>query len=197
MAITGSKNKSKSSSSQTQTQSGTQTSTLTPEARAMLLARQAEIGGQTYQALDPSAYKAYQDPYEQEVVDATTADINAGRSVALNDQRAQALARGAKGLSDRRGVYEAETTGQFDRTLASTLAALRSRGYSQSVGIAQGENSNKNQFNANTQSRIDQLLALLASDRTVTTNGTMSGTSRGSQTGYNFGASWTPSAGFG
>ena len=147
LSLGGSKNKSKSS--QTQTQSGTQTSTLTPEARAMLLARQAEIGGQTYQALDPNAYKAYEDPYEQEVINAATADINAGRDVALNDQRAQALARGAKGLSDRRGVYEAETTGQFDRTLASTLAALRSRGYSQSVGIAQGENSNKNQFDAN------------------------------------------------
>lgn len=185
LSIGGSKNKQKQSTTQNVNQ--TQTSTMTPEAKAILQQRMVELQGQQYQGLDPNAYKAFESPYQQEVIDATTADINAARGVAGNDQRAQALARGAKGLSDRRGVYEGELQGQYDRTLATTIGGLRQSGYGQAVGIAQNENTNKNQYDAGLQDRITQLLALLAGDRTVTTNGTTTGTAKGTSTGLNFG----------
>jgi len=191
LSVGGGKNKSKQSTTQTTNQ--TSTSSLTPESRALLQARMAELGGQNYQTLDPNAYKAYESPYQQEVIDATVADIGAARGVAGNEQRLAALARGAKGLSDRRGVYEGELQGQYDRTLASTVGGLRQAGYNQSVGVAQGENANRNQYDAGLQDRITQLLALLAGDRTTTMSGPASGTSKGTGSSLNFG--WTGGGG--
>jgi hypothetical protein len=185
LSIGGSKGKSKNTQSQTMNQ--TTTSAMTPQARALLMGRLDEIKGQSYQALDPKAYEAYMSPYQDEVIDAATADINAARGVAATGQRAAALARGPKGLSDRRGVYEAELDGQYDRTLATTTAGLRQAGYGQAVGIAQNENTNTNAFNVSLQDRITQLLALLAGDRVNTTSGSSSGVSTGKQSGMNFG----------
>lgn len=184
MAIGGSKGKSKQSTNQTMNQ--TQTSTLTPEAKALLMGRLDQVQGQTYQGLDPNAYQAFESPYIQEVINATSADIDAARGVASAEQRAAALGRGAKGLSDRRGVYEAELDDRFGRTKATTIAGLRQGGFAQAQGIAAQENANKNTFDAGLQDRITQLLALLANDRTTTSSGTSSGTSKGSTSGFNF-----------
>lgn len=185
LSLGGSKNKSKSSTNQQFNQ--TQTTSLSPRAYGLLTDRIGEIGGREYAALDPNAYKAYEDPYQQEVIDATTADINASRDLAMNDQRKAMLARGALGSSDRRGVEEAETRGQYDRTLATTLAGLRSRGYAQAQGIAQGENTNRNAYQAQTDAMINQLMALLANETTTNSSGTSSGTQKGKSTGMNFG----------
>lgn len=185
LSIGGSKGKSKQT--QTQTTNQTQTSALTPEAKALLAQRMAEVQGQKYDALDPNAYQAYESPYIQEVIDATSADIDASQGVAANEQRAQALARGPKGLSDRRGVYEAELADRFGRTKATTIGGLRQQGFQQAQATAQGENTNKNQFDAGLQDRITQLLTLLAGDRTVTTNGTTTGVQTGKSSGMQFG----------
>lgn len=180
LSLGGSKNKSKSS--QTQTTNQTQTTGLTGDAKAMLAARMAELEGQQYGALDPNAYQQYLSPFQQEVIDATSADIDASRDVASNEQRAMALARGAKGGSDRRGVYEAELDDRFGRTKATTIAGLRQAGFNTAQSIAQGENANKNTFDAGLQDRITQLLTLLAGDRVSTSSGTSTGT--GKQSGY-------------
>lgn len=184
--VTGDKNKSKKTESQSFNQN--QTTSLSPRAYGLLSNRLDDLDGREYAALDPNAYKAYEDPYQQEVIDATTADINASRDLAMNDQRKAMLARGALGSSDRRGVAEAETRGAFDRTLATTLAGLRSRGYSQAQGIAQGENSNKNTFQAQTDAMINQLMAILANETTTNSSGTSQGTAtaRGSSFGFGF-----------
>lgn len=188
LSVGGSKNKSKSS--QTQTTNQTQTTGLTGDAKAMLAARMEELKGQQYGALDPNAYQQYLSPFQQEVIDATSADIDASQSMALNEQRAAALARGAKGGSDRRGVYEAELGDRFGRTKATTIAGLRQAGFNTAQGIAQGENANKNTFDAGLQDRITQLLTLLAGDRVSTSTGTMKGTSKGTQTGLTAGFSY-------
>lgn len=185
LSIGGNKNKSKSTSNQTMNQ--TSTSALTGDSRAVLQQRLAELNGQNYEGLDPRAYEAFLDPFTNEVIDATTADINASRDAEANMQRQAMLARGALGTSDRRGVREAELTGQYDRTLASTIAGLRSSGFRQAQGVAQAENANKNSYQATLQQQINQLLSLLANDRVTTTTGNSSGISTGKQTGMNFG----------
>lgn len=185
LSIGGNKSKSKNTSNQTMNQ--TSTSALTGGSRALLQQRLAELNGQSYEALDPGAYEAYLDPYTDEVIDATTADINASRDEEANAQRQAMLARGALGSSDRRGVREAELAGRYDRTLASTIGGLRSSGFRQAQGVAQAENTNKNTFQANIEDQINRLLALLANDRVTTTNGTQSGVSTGKQSGMNFG----------
>lgn len=191
MAIGGGKNKSKTNSSQTQ--QFNQNTSMTPRAYEAVTGRMRDLEQQEYQKLDPSAYLDYLNPFQDEVIDATTADINANRDRAATGQQAEIAAAGAFG-DKRRGIYEAELDGQYDRTLATTLAGLRSRGYSDAVGIAQGENTNRTAFDANTQMQINQLLSLLADEKT--TSGTSSGTAKGSQTGYNMGFSWSPAKGF-
>lgn len=184
LSLGGSKNKSKGSSNQQFDQTA-QTS-LSDRSWNMLTGRMGELGGQEYRALDPNAYQSYMNPYQQEVIDATTADINANRDRAANQQRSDIAGAGAFG-DDRRGIMEAELAGQYDRTLATTLGGLRSRGFSEAQGVAQGENSNRNQFDANTQNQINQLLALLGQETNTRTRGTQSGQTRGTTTGMNLG----------
>lgn len=184
LSLGGSKNKSKSSSNQSFDQ--TSSSRLSDRSYNMLTGRMGELQGQEYQALDPNAYQAYMNPYQQEVIDATTADINAQRGLAANQQRSDIAGAGAFG-DDRRGIMEAELAGQYDRTLATTVGGLRARGFDQAQGVAQGENSNRNQFNAMTQQQINQLLSLLGQETETTTRGTSRGQTRGTQTGMNLG----------
>lgn len=196
MALSFGKSKNKSKNTSNQTMNQTSTSTLTGDSRALLQQRLAELNGQGYEALDPNAYEAFMDPYQDEVIAATTADINASRDEEANAQRQAMLARGALGSSDRRGVREAELTGRYDRTLASTIGGLRSSGFRQAQGVAQAENTNKNSYQASLEQQINQLMALLAGDRVTTTNGTQSGVQTGSSSGFQFGGSWNPAKGF-
>lgn len=182
MALSFGKNKSKSR--QETSQSFNQTTGLTDRARGLLADRIGQIGGQEYRSLDPDAYKAYEDPYQQEVIDATTADIMAARAKAMNADRSMLAGAGAFG-DDRRGIVEAETSGEYDRTLATTLAGLRSGGFRFATGVAQDENSNRNAFDADLQRRLDALYALMADERT--TSGSSKGLAKGRQSGFNLG----------
>lgn len=194
MSLTGSK--SKTSSQQNQSFNQTQDTRLSDRAFGAFTDRMGELKGMQYQSLDPEAYKAFQNPFQQEVIDATTADINANRALAANDQRAQ-LAQSKAFGDDRRGVMEAELGGQYDRTLATTLGALRSRGFEQAQGVAAGENANKNQYSQQTQAMINQLLSLLGNETTSNSRGTSQGTSKGKSSNMGFGISWSPTSGFG
>lgn len=185
LSVGGNKDKKKTSTNEAT--SSVQTSTLAPNSAALLQARLAELGGQKYEGLDPASIAQFNNPFQDQVIDATTADINASRDEEANTQRQAMLARGPLGSSDRRGVREAELTGRYDRTLASTIGGLRAAGYNTATGVAQTENNNKNSFQANIQNQVNQLLALLASDRTITANGTASGTSNSTATGLKFG----------
>lgn len=179
--------KNKSKSSQTQTMNQTQNTRLSDRSYGLLNDRMTELRGQEYQTLDPNAYKQYMDPYQDEVIAATTADINANRALEGNQQRSDLAGAQAFG-DDRRGIMEAELTGKYDRTLATTLAGLRSRGFSQAQGVAAGENQGRNQYSAQTQAMINQLLGILGNETTTNTTGTS--TSKGKTSGMNLGFSY-------
>lgn len=193
LQLGGSKNKSKTSGTQTQQFDQTSTSSLSPRAFDAISGRAGLLGQRQYQGLDPNAYKDFMNPYQQEVIDATTADIGAQRELAENAQRSDVAAAGAFG-DKRRGIMEAELGGQYDRTLATTVAGLRSRGFEGAQGVAASENSNRNQFDQNTEALLNQLYALLGNETTTRNTGTSSGTSTGRSSGYNLGFSFEPFA---
>lgn len=184
LSIGGDKSKSKASTNQSFNQ--TSNSALSDRAYGLLTGRLGELGQRQYQALDPNAYRDYMNPYQEDVIAATTADINANRDMAANQQRSDLAASKAFG-DDRRGIMEAALQGDYDRTLATTLAGLRSRGFSEAQGVAAGENQNRNTFDQNTQALLNQLYALLGNETTTRTTGTSQGVSKGKTTGLNFG----------
>jgi len=186
MALSFGKNSSKSKATQNQTMAQTSTTGVSDRSRADLMARLEEIKGQAYQGFDPATAEQYLNPNTEAVIDTTLADIRAERGDLANLNRAATLGRSAKGLSDRRGVYEAQFDNDTLRTIGSTTAQLRQGAYDRAVGIAQSENANKNSFAQNTQARIDALIAQLL-ERVNTTNGSSSGVSTGKQSGFNFG----------
>lgn len=194
MSLSGSK--SKTSSQQNQSFNQTQDTRLSDRAYSAFTDRMGQLNDMEYQSLSPDAYKAFENPYQQEVIDATTADINANRALASNEQRADFAKRGAFG-DDRRDIAEAELGGQYDRTLATTLGALRSRGFEQAQGVAAGENANRNQYSQQTQAMINQLLSLLGNETTTNARGTSQGTSKGKSSNLGFSASWSDALGFG
>lgn len=182
-------NKSKTSGSQTQTQNSTSSTSMGDYGKGILTNRMNELGGKTYEGLQVGDIEQWMNPQTQAVIDATTADIEAARGRAGNEQRQAMLARGALGGSDRRGVYEAELQGNYDRTLATTLGGLRSNAWDKAVGIAGGEAANRSNYDQSVQQQINQLLALLAGSDTVTrSSGTASGTSKGSGSQFGFNA---------
>lgn len=192
------KNKSKSSSTSNQSFNQTSRTSMGDYGRGLLESRLAELGGQGYQGLQTGDVNQWMSPYQQEVIDAATADINASRDQAANQQRQATLARGALGGSDRRGIYDAELQGQYDRTLATTLGGLRQSGYDRALGVAQQEAANRNNYDQSVQQQINQLLALLAGNDTVTnSSGTSAGSQKGKSSGFSFGGSWNQATGWG
>lgn len=192
------KNKSKSSSTSNQSFNQTSRTSMGDYGRGLLESRLAELGGQDYQGLQVGDIEQWMNPQTQAVIDATTADITAARDAEANQQRQAMLARGALGSSDRRGVREAELTGQYDRTLATTLGGLRANAWDKAAGIAGSEAANRNNFNQSMQDRINQLLMLLAGNDTVTTSsGTSTGSQTGKSSGFSFGGSWNQATGWG
>jgi hypothetical protein len=67
---------------------------------------------------------AYQNPYEQQVVQQSLADINRQQQMAMNQLGAQAQGQGAFGGS-RQGVAEAELARNYGDIAARTASGLR------------------------------------------------------------------------
>lgn len=78
----------------------------------------------------------YMDPYLNQVVDATGADMEQARQVAQNQNKGAVAARSAFG-NGRRGLYEAEIDGSSQRNVGSVLGALRSQGFGNAVNWGQ------------------------------------------------------------
>jgi hypothetical protein len=81
---------------------------------------------------------AYMNPYTQQVVDTTLADLERGRQLAQQDVGAAASRAGAFGGS-RQGVAEAETNRAFAEQAAQTAAQLRQAGFTQAAGMAESD----------------------------------------------------------
>ena len=78
---------------------------------------------------------AYQNPYTQQVVDTTLADLDRYRQMAVSRDQDRAIGAGAFGGS-RSGVLEAETNRAFADQAARTAAGLRQGGFDRATSLA-------------------------------------------------------------
>jgi hypothetical protein len=163
MSIGGSKSSSKSSSKSK--------SDLDPQLKAALYGNLADTQNfaknTPYQALSGSMIDQYRNPYQQDVIDTTMADLNRSRQQAQMGIDDKATAAHAFGGS-RHGVLGAQTNSEYDRNAAGILAGLNATGYSQALQTAQGENANQNDWAIKLRQLINQSLGAIPSYGTTT-----------------------------
>jgi hypothetical protein len=85
---------------------------------------------------DQALTQQYYNPFEQQVVDTSLADMEQARQRAVQQMGQQATAARAFGGS-RHGVAEALTSGEYGRQAGSMVANLRNQGYQQALQLAQ------------------------------------------------------------
>ena len=83
---------------------------------------------------------AFNNPYQQQVIDNTAQDIERQRQMALNNLGAQAQGAGAYGGS-RQGVAEGVTNAEFGRMAANQLGNMRMQGYNTAMANAMADRS--------------------------------------------------------
>ena len=83
---------------------------------------------------------AYMNPYQQEVIDRTQADIERQRQMAMNTMGAQATRANAFGGS-RQGVAEGVTNAEYGRMAANAIAPMRMQGYNTAMTQAMNDRS--------------------------------------------------------
>jgi hypothetical protein len=91
---------------------------------------------QTTGAYDPQSYKAFMDPYQQEVLDRYTQEMQRQFNIAGQGRAAKAIGAGAFG-GGREGVLEAEAQRGFQQQLGTGIAGLLSSGYQSAQQQAQ------------------------------------------------------------
>jgi hypothetical protein len=85
---------------------------------------------------DQALTQQYFNPFEQQVVDTSLADMEQARQRAVQQMGQQATAARAFGGS-RHGVAEALTSGEYGKQAGSMVANLRNQGYQQALQLAQ------------------------------------------------------------
>ena len=98
----------------------------------------------------------YQNPYTQQVIDTSMADMNRANQMALNNVGAQARSANAFGGS-RQGVAEALTNEAFANQAGSMSANLRNQGYNTALGAAQFDIGNQVAQQGNVLNAASQL----------------------------------------
>lgn len=86
----------------------------------------------------------YQNPYQQQVIDNATDDLNRARQITQNDIGAQATAAGAFGGS-RHALVEAENNRNFADSVADMAAQQRMAGFNNAQAMAQQDIANQMQ----------------------------------------------------
>lgn len=86
-------------------------------------------------AFDPQSYQDFMNPYTQEVIDTTSADINRQADMRRNQLTSNAIGQGAFGGS-RGALQQSELTRNTADQQARTGAGLRSAGFDKSMGNA-------------------------------------------------------------
>jgi len=94
----------------------------------------AQAMGTTGQ-FDPASTQAFMNPYQQQVIDEYTKEMQRQFDISRQGRAAQALGAGAFG-GGREGVLEAEAMTGFQRQLGQGLAGLMSSGYQQAQNAA-------------------------------------------------------------
>ena len=94
----------------------------------------AQAKGTTGQ-FDPASTQAFMNPYQQQVIDEYTKEMQRQFDISRQGRAAQAIGAGAFG-GGREGVLEAEAATGFQRQLGQGLAGLMSSGYQQAQNAA-------------------------------------------------------------
>jgi len=84
---------------------------------------------------DPASTQAFMNPYQQQVIDEYTKEMQRQFDISRQGRAAQAVGAGAFG-GGREGVLEAEAMTGFQRQLGQGLAGLMSSGYQQAQNAA-------------------------------------------------------------
>lgn len=85
---------------------------------------------------DQALTQQYYNPFEQQVIDTSLADMEQARQRAVQQMGQQATAARAFGGS-RHGVAEALTSGEYGKQAGQMVANLRNQGYQQALQLAQ------------------------------------------------------------
>ena len=104
---------------------------------AELALAEAGYTPQQIQAMTGAQYmSAYQNPYEQQVVQGTLADIERQRQISQQAQQARATGARAFGGS-RQAISESLANEDYTRRMADTAAQLRAAGFTTAAGFGQ------------------------------------------------------------
>lgn len=100
------------------------------------MANASQLANASTAAYDPQAYKAFMDPYQQEVIDKYAQEMQRQFDISQQRRASDAIGAGAFG-GGREGVYQAEGLRGFQEQLGSGIAGLLSKGYGQAQQMAQ------------------------------------------------------------
>ena len=109
---------------------------------------------QTTGAYDPQSYQAFMNPFQQEVIDRYTQEMQRQFDITGQRRKADAISAGAFG-GDREGVLEAEAQRGFQQQLGTGIAGLLSSGFQ--TAQQQAQNAFENQRRAQQQAAGLQL----------------------------------------
>jgi hypothetical protein len=118
----------------------------------------ATTAAQATQAYDPQSFQKFMDPFQKNVIDEYTKEMNRQFDISKQTRDAAAQRAGAFG-GDRSGVLEAEATRGFQDTLGRGIAGLLSSGFrdAQTRGMTEFSDRMKNIAQAaTTQGNIGQ-----------------------------------------
>jgi hypothetical protein len=85
--------------------------------------------------LEPLNVSSFYNPFQEQVIDNTMADLNRGRQLQIQSDQDAAIGRGAFGGS-RSAVLEAETNRNYFDRMGNELANLRKQGFDSSADLA-------------------------------------------------------------
>lgn len=159
-------------------------------------ARRTLAGGQGFQAgqVGQTDLGQYMNPYQDQVIDAATRDMDRARQMTQNDIAAQATAAGAFGGS-RHGLVEAENNRNFARSVADMSSQQRMAGFDNAQNMAQQDIANRMQGQQirNASAQADAGIGMQDAARRDTINlqnvqNDLSGRQMGAQAGQALGA---------
>lgn len=135
---------------------------------AMTPVEQARLAAEGTAGLyQPTDLSAYMNPYQQDVIDATMAELNKQGLMQGNQLGAQAVGAGAYGGS-RFGIAESELAGNLQDARAKALAQLNSQNFLQALqtgGTAFENQQRRQQAQSGLYSGIGQLLGGLGTQQ--------------------------------
>ena len=111
--------------------------------------------------LEPLKVNSFYNPFQEQVIDNTMADLNRGRQLQIQSDQDAAIGRGAFGGS-RSAVLEAETNRNFADRAGNLAANLRQQGFDSSVANAMADRNFRSGINQGLLSDQYRNLGLLS-----------------------------------